>query len=146
MESERRPETHTELEGQARRGVAAAQNELGRLYERGQGVQRDDGLAVKWYTLAAEQGHEPMPRTTSVAGSPKARVCRGGAVGECPDLTFLPNRCTIAAMKRRRSGCATRIRADKATERACIDHEPRDETSRVSSERTGLEEVFNHVW
>ena len=38
-------------------GNADAQIELGRMYERGHGVPRDDSEALKWYRLAAEQGH-----------------------------------------------------------------------------------------
>jgi len=38
-------------------GVAFAQNNLGMLYEHGQGVPQDYGEAAKWYRLAAEQGN-----------------------------------------------------------------------------------------
>ncbi len=37
-------------------GNAAAQNLLGIMYEKGQGVPQDNALAVKWYKLAAAQG------------------------------------------------------------------------------------------
>ena len=40
----------------AEQGNAAAQGNLGVMYEKGQGVPRDDKTAVKWYRLAAEQG------------------------------------------------------------------------------------------
>lgn len=40
----------------ALRGHASAQNNLGILYENGQGVEEDLEEAVKWYRMAAEQG------------------------------------------------------------------------------------------
>ena len=36
---------------------ARAQNSLGVMYSEGRGVVRDDADAVRWYRLAAEQGH-----------------------------------------------------------------------------------------
>jgi TPR repeat protein len=41
----------------AEQGDAAAQCNLGLMYDRGEGVQRDDAEAVKWYRKAAEQGY-----------------------------------------------------------------------------------------
>ena len=41
----------------AEQGDAAAQIELGLMYENGQGVLENDKTAVKWYTKAAEQGY-----------------------------------------------------------------------------------------
>ncbi|HFC7428692.1 sel1 repeat family protein [Neisseria meningitidis] len=40
----------------AEQGNAAAQNNLGAMYYKGQGVRRDDAEAVRWYRQAAEQG------------------------------------------------------------------------------------------
>jgi len=40
----------------AKQGNAFAQFNLGLMYEKGQGVPKDDKTAVKWYTLAAEVG------------------------------------------------------------------------------------------
>lgn len=40
----------------AAQGNAAAQNNLGVMYYKGQGVRRDDAEAVRWYRQAAEQG------------------------------------------------------------------------------------------
>jgi TPR repeat protein len=37
--------------------VASAQNNLGEMYAKGQGVSQDHKTAFKWYTLAAEQGY-----------------------------------------------------------------------------------------
>lgn len=39
----------------AEQGIAAAQHNLGRMYDNGDGVPRDYAEAVKWYRLAAEQ-------------------------------------------------------------------------------------------
>ena len=39
----------------AEQGDAVAQNNLGVMYENGQGVSENDKTAVKWYRLAAEQ-------------------------------------------------------------------------------------------
>ena len=42
----------------ARTGVdAIAQNALGKMYYFGKGVPQDYKIALKWFTLAAEQGH-----------------------------------------------------------------------------------------
>lgn len=41
----------------AERGDARAQYALGRMYEKGRGVERDFGTAAGWYRKAAEQGH-----------------------------------------------------------------------------------------
>src|SRR5690349_7820129 len=40
----------------ARQGDPSAENDLGVIYERGQGTPQDYGEAVKWYRMAAEQG------------------------------------------------------------------------------------------
>ena len=45
------------LQPLADQGNAAAQFSVGLMYAHGQGVPRDDALAVKWYRLAADQGH-----------------------------------------------------------------------------------------
>jgi len=42
----------------AESGDAQAQFELGRMYDNGQGVTKDEAEAVRWYRKAAEQGHE----------------------------------------------------------------------------------------
>ena len=41
----------------AEQGNAAAQNNLGHVYDNGQGVPQDHAEAVKWYRLSAEQGY-----------------------------------------------------------------------------------------
>ncbi len=41
----------------AERGNEAAQASLGFMYAKGQGVAQDYQEAVRWYRLAAEQGH-----------------------------------------------------------------------------------------
>ncbi len=41
----------------ADRGHAGAQNSLGYLYSKGNGVPRDSAAAAAWYRKAAEQGH-----------------------------------------------------------------------------------------
>ena len=38
-------------------GNAAAQFNLGVMYDKGQGVPQNDKTALNWYRLAAEQGH-----------------------------------------------------------------------------------------
>jgi len=40
----------------AEQGIASAQSNLGVMYNNGQGVPQDDKAALKWYSLAAEQG------------------------------------------------------------------------------------------
>jgi Sel1 repeat len=42
----------------ANAGVANAQYHLGRFYQSGIGVQEDKAQALRWFTAAAEQGHE----------------------------------------------------------------------------------------
>ena len=41
----------------AEQGDASAQFNLGFMYATGEGVPKDDAKAVKWFRLAAEQGH-----------------------------------------------------------------------------------------
>jgi len=41
----------------ARAGDVAAQNWLGLIYQKGDGVPQDFSEAIKWYAMAAEQGH-----------------------------------------------------------------------------------------
>ena len=50
-------ETVAELQAKADQGVASAQFNLGLIYLEGQGVPQDGAEAVRWYRLAAEQGH-----------------------------------------------------------------------------------------
>ena len=45
------------LRVRAEAGDAEAQNNLGVMYANGEGVPQDDAEAVRWYGLAAEQGH-----------------------------------------------------------------------------------------
>ena len=45
-----------EFKALAAQGQIVAQNNLGVMYDNGQGVTQDDAQAVKWYRLAAEQG------------------------------------------------------------------------------------------
>lgn len=46
-----------ETRAKADQGEAAAQNDLGCIYETGDGVAVDFAEAAKWYRLAADQGH-----------------------------------------------------------------------------------------
>ena len=41
----------------AEAGIASAQYRLGRMYAKGEGVARNDQLALQWLLQAAEQGH-----------------------------------------------------------------------------------------
>ena len=47
-------------------GVAQAQNKLGWMYSKGQGVPQDDKEAIKWWRLAAGQGFSPAQNTLGV--------------------------------------------------------------------------------
>ena len=49
-------EEHNLLRNEAEAGSASAQNRLGIIYEKGQGVEQNDKEAVKWFKMAAEQG------------------------------------------------------------------------------------------
>lgn len=46
----------------ADKGNAQARYVLGRMYEKGDGVKKDEATAVKWYKLAAEGGHATAQR------------------------------------------------------------------------------------
>ncbi|MFB9886797.1 tetratricopeptide repeat protein [Balneatrix alpica] len=46
-----------QVQPQAEAGDAKAQNRLGKMYEFGQGVERDPAKALHWYTQAANQGY-----------------------------------------------------------------------------------------
>ena len=47
----------------AEQNFVAAQSILGRYYETGTGVPKDETEAVKWYRLAAERGEEDAKKT-----------------------------------------------------------------------------------
>ena len=49
-------QTFEDVRRAAERGDAKTKYDLGVLYEKGQGVERDDAQAVRWYRSAAEQG------------------------------------------------------------------------------------------
>jgi uncharacterized protein len=51
---------------QAQSGDAAAQLELGRAYQEGKGVPRDDGQAVGWFRKAADQGNAAAQNSLGV--------------------------------------------------------------------------------
>ena len=46
-----------QLQKAAEQGDAEAQNNLGRCYVKGDGVEKDEKEAVKWFRKAAEQGN-----------------------------------------------------------------------------------------
>ena len=56
-----------ELRALAEQGDAGAQVLLGMMYDTGAGVPEDDTEAVRWYRLAADQGH-------ASAGQPRGQV------------------------------------------------------------------------
>ena len=47
----------TEIQRQAEQGDADAQNNLGVMYGEGSRVPQDHAEAVRWFRMAAEQGH-----------------------------------------------------------------------------------------
>jgi TPR repeat protein len=49
------------------KGDARAQHALGRNYEKGRGVSRDFSEALRWYRLAADQGHPDAQYRVSAA-------------------------------------------------------------------------------
>lgn len=51
----------------ALRGEVRAQYSVGRLYEKGQGVEADLGQALSWYRKAADQNHAESQYRVSVA-------------------------------------------------------------------------------
>jgi TPR repeat protein len=62
----------------AERGDAAAQYELGRMYQGGRGVTQDNRKAVEWYRHSAEQGYAPAERSLGA-------MYRGGYGGLAQD-------------------------------------------------------------
>jgi TPR repeat protein len=65
------------LRSKAEKGDVASQFILGFTYEEGRGVAKDGAEAVKWYRMAAEQGHIPsqvnLASMLSYEGSGKAK-------------------------------------------------------------------------
>jgi TPR repeat protein len=57
LKTTRLPSSTTPYTLAAEQGFAAAQYNLGLMYDNGQGVIQDYKAAFKWYTLAAEQGY-----------------------------------------------------------------------------------------
>ena len=64
------------LRVRAEAGIAEAQVNLGRRYETGDGVPQDAAEAVRWYWLAADQGHDAEP--------PRLQRCRSAALHSLP--------------------------------------------------------------
>lgn len=65
----KKPEFATEFESRlydAEHGDLWAQNHIGRCYALGDGVERNDSLAIKWYRLAAEGGYDMSQRNLGV--------------------------------------------------------------------------------
>lgn len=56
----------------ARAGDVEARYSLGWIYANGRGVARDDALAAYFFSLAAEQGHEPSRKMLRFVGAPVA--------------------------------------------------------------------------
>jgi TPR repeat protein len=50
-----------EFLAEAQKGNADAQNDVGAMYNLGQGVSQDHAKAVQWFRKAAEQGHPEQP-------------------------------------------------------------------------------------
>ena len=46
-----------QVRARAEQGDAAAQNNLGCMYDQGRGAPQDDREAVRWWRLAADQGN-----------------------------------------------------------------------------------------
>ena len=87
----------------AETGDAEAQHAMGRIYEYGYGVSRDDALAARWYRKAAEQNvaeaqyrlgvfHEHgwgVPRDAALAVTWYAQAAQLGHVFAQHDLAFM---------------------------------------------------------
>ena len=56
-----------EVKAKAEAGEAESQVELGRCYEKGQGVAKDQVEAAKWYRKAAEQNYAPAQASLGAA-------------------------------------------------------------------------------
>ncbi len=61
------PEALDSRRAAAEQGDPDAQNVLGEMYARGEGVVKDFRHAAKWYRLAAEQGHGPAQLNLGLA-------------------------------------------------------------------------------
>ena len=64
------PESSAEVESLKRiaeQGNVLAQNRLGQIYARGDGIPKDIGVAVEWWKMAAAQGHSESQYNLAVA-------------------------------------------------------------------------------
>jgi TPR repeat protein len=50
----------------AKQGYAAAQYQMGVMYENGVGVNQDDSMTMRWYAKAAAQGFEGAQRQIGI--------------------------------------------------------------------------------
>ena len=83
-------------------GDPRSQYMLGRLYERGLGVDRDPMLAMKWYRLSARQGHAFAQYTLAMMhrkGLDPATRPRSGAMGVGGAVATPSQRLGIAYME-----------------------------------------------
>jgi len=60
------PAEVSQLRRKAEQGDAAAQFALGKVYQQGNGVTKNDDLAFKWYRKAADQGNAPAENMVGV--------------------------------------------------------------------------------
>ena len=104
------PESFDQLRQKAERGDAEAQNKLGRLYQQGRGVDRNDSQAVYWYQKAADQGYaaardnlnwmyERGRGVTQAAPSSSSAVTTAPAPGAAKALIQLPEVSTMDQLR-----------------------------------------------
>mgnify|MGYP001617524024 CR=1 FL=1 len=67
----------------ADKGDVHAQYAIGRLYEKGRGVDRDFATAVKWYRQAAEKGHVDSQYRLAVGYGYGLGVKKDETLGSC---------------------------------------------------------------
>ena len=88
-------------------GDAKAQYSLGYMYDFGEGVPQNDAEAVRWYRMAAEQGHAKalfnlgfMHFNNVAKASPKTILRRRDAVshGRRPPSRDMPRRSSMAGL------------------------------------------------
>lgn len=58
----------------ARAGDPEARYSIGWMYANGRGIARDDAIAAYFFSLAAEQGHDPSRRMLRFVGAPAAEM------------------------------------------------------------------------
>ena len=100
----------------ADQGLAIAQFNVGLMYDKGQGVSKDEVQVMKWYRLAADQGRFRRPVAARALVLQAEQLCRGGEVVSSgrrprPRRRAVQSRVDVRRRRRRSAGLCSSAQA-----------------------------------